>query len=150
MKYSEAKLYKITNSVSDLVYIGSTTQRYLCNRFAQHKQTYKRYFSGRSTNKVTSFKLLDDDSAIITLIEKFSCDDINVLHKREREIIEATPNCVNKHIPTRTKYEHGSQKIYCEACDCQITLKYKLTHNKLQKHITNYEGKKKDIHQLEE
>ena len=44
---------------------------------------------------MTSFKLLDDEDAKISLIEIFKCNDIKDLWEREKEIIQQT-ECVNK------------------------------------------------------
>ena len=110
VNYSNGKIYKIVNSISDKCYIGSTTQP-LHKRFHQHKKQ-----STHNCKKKCSSKILfdeDPDGCEIVLIEKYECSDKHELHARERYYIESL-DCVNKRIPTRTykeRYEDNKDII---------------------------------------
>ena len=69
---------------------------------------YKLYKEGRSPDKYTSFILFDEfgvDNVKIELIENYSCENREILRKREGEYIRSEC-CVNKHFPNRTKSEY--------------------------------------------
>ena len=76
--------------------IGSTCQEYLSRRFQEHK---------RSTNKTKSKILIDFGDAYIELLEKFPCETLQELHKREGELIRIKDTCVNVCIAGRTDKE---------------------------------------------
>lgn len=156
--YSTAKIYKIVSDQTEKVYIGSTTKKYLKQRLSGHKADYKRWQNGKKDN-ITSFEIIKYDDCHIVLIENFPCNDINELRSRERYWIENTENCVNKHIPGRTKQEYkkkyreenkekiqqlnkqyreqNKEKINKE-CECECGSKYifrnKTRHFKSKKH----------------
>ena len=103
VNYNESKIYKIISNCGDLIYVGSTTKKYLSSRLAQHKSKYKFYKKGTIT-KSTSFQLFDayePENCEIILIENVNCNTKNELHARERYYID-TLNCVNKNIPNRS------------------------------------------------
>ena len=104
VNYQQGKIYKIENSIG-LIYIGSTTKKYLCERLAQHKASFKRYKEGKY-NYITSFKLFENnEQPNITLIELCPCNSKDELHKMERENIEKY-ECVNKIIQSRSTKEY--------------------------------------------
>ena len=95
--YSKAQIYQLISD-NGLVYIGSTTET-LSRRLAKHK-----YYSKQNIN-ITSIKLFENDTrVVIELIEKFPCNDIDELHKREGYWIR-TLDCVNKCIAGRSRKE---------------------------------------------
>lgn len=100
--YSKSKIYKIVDNTNGNVYIGSTTQS-LSMRLAGHTQSYKRYLNGKN-NYMTSFEIIKNGNYNIFLIEEFSCENKEQLHRNERKQIEAN-ECVNKNIPIRTQEE---------------------------------------------
>lgn len=85
------KIYKIVDNTNDNIYIGITTQKYLCNRLSSHKYD----------KDCMSFEIIKNDDYKIELIEE--TDD----KSRERYWIENT-ECVNKQIPGRTKKQWNS------------------------------------------
>jgi hypothetical protein len=107
--YKNSKIYKIISpSNPDLVYYGSTTQK-LSMRMAGHRRDAKTV----STNNTTSKEILCFDDAIILLIEQFSCNNKEELHKKEGEYI-LNNDCVNKIVAGRNKkqwYEDNKEKI---------------------------------------
>jgi len=83
-----SKIYKITSaSHPDLVYYGSTTKKYLCERMSQHRADFKR-FPDRNR---TVYQLLQHEDAKIELVE-----EVEENHKeREQYYIDNFP-CVNE------------------------------------------------------
>jgi hypothetical protein len=83
-----AKIYKITSATHpNLVYYGSTTNKYLCNRMSQHRTDYKR----NPTAKRAVYELVQFDDAKMELIEEVEGDG----KEREQYYIDNFP-CVNK------------------------------------------------------
>ena len=80
-KYENGKIYKITNTVTDDIYVGSTVNP-LEVRFKKHlrfarKEIYK---------NIKLYKLMNDigfDKFSIALIEDFPCENKTELCKRE-------------------------------------------------------------------
>ena len=106
-KYEKGKIYKIESMIGNKIYIGSTTNDYLSNRMAKHRNKYKSYKLGKE-DKYYVFDIFDEygiENCFITLIENCKCNDINELRDRERFYIKSL-DCVNKNIPTRTLKEY--------------------------------------------
>jgi hypothetical protein len=80
-KYSRGKIYKLVPKIineneEQLIYIGSTTEKYLSNRLGKHKSQYKLYKIAKIKNKYTSYKLFDKysiDNVDIILILEYPC-----------------------------------------------------------------------------
>ena len=102
--YDDSKIYTLRSHQTDEIYIGSTTQE-ISKRLANHKTAFKRYNEGKSTNYLTSFKILEHDDAYIELLESFPCTNRMELCKREGELIRLM-DCVNKNIAGRTGKQH--------------------------------------------
>jgi adenylate kinase family enzyme len=98
-KYNNGKIYKLTSSQTDKVYIGSTIKS-LDVRFSNHKYDYKR----RNNKYITSCDLLQYDDVKIELIKEFPCNTRKELEKEEGKLILEN-NCVNKCVAGRTKKE---------------------------------------------
>jgi hypothetical protein len=113
VNYSKAKIYKIVDNTTDMIYIGSTVKT-LSQRLGQHKASYKLYLDGKY-NFITSFKILENGNYDIILLEEFkTCENKMQLNARERYYIESLP-CINKVIPGRTQQEYEDyQKEYRE------------------------------------
>ena len=99
-KYQNGKIYTIKSPNTDKIYIGSTTQKYLSSRLAQHKAHMK------GNIFVSSSEIIKCGDAYIELIEMFPCNNKMELDKREGEIQKAHDNKVNKAIAGRTKKEY--------------------------------------------
>ena len=110
MKY--ARVYKITNPLGQ-VYIGSTTQQYLCNRLSAHKYAYLNKSAPSQRQSYTSFILFDNceciDDCQITLLENVDAKDKYELQNRARWWIQNT-DCVNVNIPNRGWREYYKDK----------------------------------------
>jgi len=101
--YSQAKIYKITNTDGSKVYYGSTLMR-LSQRLSQHRSQYKNYLENKH-NYITSFEVIKEPIYFIVLVEMVNCTSREELFKRERFFIESNL-CVNKVIPLRTPQEY--------------------------------------------
>jgi len=106
-KYIQGKIYKLTSSQTDKVYIGSTIKS-LDDRFSKHKCHYKRWLKSQM-NKITSYDLLQYEDVKIELIKEFPCETRTELEKEEGKLILEN-YCVNKHVAGRTRKE--TNKIY--------------------------------------
>ena len=104
-KYQTAKIYTIRSPHTDKYYIGSTANKYLCNRLAGHKSNYKQYLTG-DNKYMTSFDIIKLGDVYIELLELVKCNSNDELHKREGELIrEHKNNCVNNYVAGRTGKE---------------------------------------------
>ena len=108
-KYENGKIYKIEaiNGDEGDIYIGSTSQKLLCNRMAKHRQDYKRYNINKNI-RVRSYDIFDKygiENCVITLLEVVNCQCNDELKARERYYIQSS-KCVNKNIPLRSAVEY--------------------------------------------
>jgi hypothetical protein len=123
--YQKGKIYIIRSHNTDLVYIGSTCEKYLSNRLGGHRTKYNRFLNGKYKYKPTTFEILKLGDYYIELIEKYPCNSKEELCRREGQI-QREINCVNKRIENRTKKEwvenHKEQikqyKTIRNNCDC--------------------------------
>ena len=49
--YQDGKIYKIVCRITNLVYIGSTTNKYLCNRLGHHNHAFHKKTASQCTSK---------------------------------------------------------------------------------------------------
>ncbi len=139
--YNTSKIYKLISSQTQDIYIGSTTQKYLCNRKANHKYHYNKWLEGKH-HYISSFELLKYDDCQIVLIEKYNCNTNDELNAREQYWIEKL-NCINRHRAKKDKNydkewfkkrnEKNKEKMICE-CGCKIAKSYYYQHIKTKKH----------------
>jgi hypothetical protein len=107
-KYQNGKIYKIVCNKTNLVYIGSTTEKYLCNRLKRHRLDYKKFLNNKHRN-ITSFKVLENNDYYIELVELYSCNFKDELLVRERYYFDII-DCVNKLRPMSTIEEKKELK----------------------------------------
>ncbi|HXS59226.1 MAG TPA: GIY-YIG nuclease family protein [Candidatus Sulfopaludibacter sp.] len=83
--YKNGKIYKIYCDENDDCYVGSTKEKYLCNRFNAHKQQYKLWKKGELglCNSYLIFEKYGIDNCKCILIEKYPCDSKDELRMRE-------------------------------------------------------------------
>jgi len=140
--YSKSKIYKLVSNHTNDIYIGSTCQS-LHQRKSGHFRAYKKYLSGKS-HYMTSFKLFEKGDVDIVLIEEYSFNNKDELHRKEREYIEKL-ECVNKYIPGRTLkeyYQDNKDKIKQQTKQYRIDNKEKINQNNKQYRIDNKEKAK--------
>jgi len=132
-KYNNSKIYTIRSHQTDKFYIGSTTQKYLCRRFDNHKSNYHLFLNNKR-NYTSSFDILKFEDAYIELLEYVNCNSREQLEKKEGEYIwQYKDQIVNINIAGRTKEEWKKEKIKCPICDIEIT-KQSLTRHDKAKH----------------
>jgi hypothetical protein len=102
-KYQRGKIYKIVCNKSNLIYIGSTIEKYLSNRLKRHRLDYRKFLNGKH-RFITSFKILENDDYYIELIELFPCNSKDELLVRERYYFDNI-ECINKQKPSWTLEE---------------------------------------------
>ena len=150
VNYANGKIYKIEaiGGEGD-IYIGSTTKKYLSQRFDSHRYDFEGWKLGcKNYNKVSSFEIFDTygiDNCHIVLLETCPCAIRDELRAIEAGHIRNT-QCVNKNVPGRTKdmYRQEHKQINREQraarviCECGASLSHAtLTrHRKTQKHIS--------------
>lgn len=106
--YSKTKMYEVVpiNGEPDERYIGHTTKKYLCQRWATHKGQYN-YWKKTGVGYCYSFILFEKygiDNCRISLIENYPCNSHDEASAREGNFIR-TMECCNKRIEGRTYQE---------------------------------------------
>lgn len=110
--YSKGKIYKITSSHTDLVYIGSTCAPLLSQRLRGHVDNYRQWKEGKR-HFISSFIVLDAGDHAIELLELFPCTCSDELRAREQHWIrEHGERVCNRHKALRTEEEKRQEK--CE------------------------------------
>ena len=151
-KFERGKIYTIRSHKTDLVYVGSTTEKYLSNRMTKHRSNFKRYKNGK-TRYCASFDIFDIDiDCYIELYEKHPCDSKLELDKREGQIIRSL-DCVNKRIAGRANKEYIEdnkekikqyQKHYYQDNKEQIAAKSKQYRDNNPEYYKQYRVNNKD------
>lgn len=89
-------IYKISSPNTDKVYIGSTSQKLLSSRKANHTYDYKNFLLGKRHYK-SSYEILKCGDCVYDLLELVEYDDLRQLRQRESEVMRTYPNKVNKY-----------------------------------------------------
>ena len=129
--YQNSKIYRIVCNITGKQYIGSTRQS-LSKRLAKHRCDFKRGIC------ITSREIIENGNYDIILVENYSCNNKDELHKRERYFIEIL-DCVNKVIPGRTmkEYRQDNKDI--------INEKKKQYYENNKEHFKQYYENNKDV-----
>ena len=131
-KYQQGKIYKLVSSYTDEIYIGSTCQRYLCNRLSIHKYDY----INNPESKISCYKLFKLGDVKIELIENYPCNSKQELIIKEQYWLESLPNCINTknaYTSIEDKIANAKTKINC-ICGSIVTKANISAHNKSLKH----------------
>ena len=142
VNYKNSKIYKITNTDNDNIYVGSTCQA-LCQRLAKHKFNYGDWQKGKY-GYTTAYEILKLNGVRIELLELCPCNSKEEISAREAHHIR-TLVCVNHNIPNRTdaqyridtrdiKNQKGSTSIQC-ACGKSFTVSHKQRHLRSVAHL---------------
>ena len=100
VNYSDAKIYKVLNTVDDEVYVGSTTQS-LSKRMGKHR----RNATQRNTQLYQHMNNIGINNFYIELIETYPCNNTDELHKREGEWIRQM-GTLNQIVSGRTAQQY--------------------------------------------
>ena len=144
--YTKSKIYKIVCNITGLTYYGSTVNP-ISKRISSHRSEFK---LGRV--KCSSRQVLVGGNYDYSLVEEFSCENKDQLHRRERYYIENN-DCVNKQIPGRTLNEYREQnkdkllayqKEHYEQNKDKISEYYEQNKDKLLAQKKEYREKNRD------
>ena len=105
--YARGKIYKLVNSVTREIYVGSTVKRYLCDRKAAHSQRSKE-LAARSP-LYTAIRQHGMDKFEIELLETYPCNSKDELLARERYYIETLRPQYNVRTPIRDAAERKAK-----------------------------------------
>jgi hypothetical protein len=125
------KIYKISCSGTDKVYIGSTINRSLPTRFSNHLNEYKRWNQGIRKGSYSLFKYFQEyglENCSIHLVENCVCLDRSELRGRE-DYWCSQFNCINLNVARKYK----TRDITCKCGSILSKTSYK-KHIKSQKH----------------
>ena len=98
------KIYKLVDNTNGNCYVGSTCEKYLSRRLANHVGDYNSYLKNKRKYKVSSFDIIANGCYEMILIENYPCNSKDELFARERHYVE-TLQCCNNNIPYRTDKE---------------------------------------------
>ena len=149
MSYQNSKIYKLINTTTKEIYIGSTT-RPLNIRLNEHKSLYT---TGKTKKEISYILFNETDKVIIELIENINCKTKKELLEREDYYIKNT-KCINKYVPSRSKNQYyqdtkrslinyhnnrdeinkkRAEKVKCE-CGTIVSKSRLYKHRKTKKH----------------
>jgi hypothetical protein len=97
-----ATIYKLTDEVSGICYIGSTVTS-LARRIATHKCNFKKWKVNNHFPYYTAYQIFENGSYQVLELEK---TDLEHRYERERYYLENTENCINKYKPGRSSLEY--------------------------------------------
>ena len=84
-KYKQAKIFQISSDQTDKIYIGSTTENYLSQRFGTLNFAYRKYLEGFKPYSPL-YDLLKYNDCTIELISLFPCNNYYELLNEETKI----------------------------------------------------------------
>lgn len=123
---TEISIYKIWDLGTQECYIGSTKQKYICDRVARHRNYMK-----NDGEYCSSSKVLKNNNYDYICIEECSQDNRK---ERERYHINNTPLCVNDRKLNFNKKAWEQQMITCK-CGSTFRRSSLLRHCQSKKHI---------------
>lgn len=106
VNYNYSKIYKITNSINNDFYIGSTTNQYLCSRMNCHRMASKENNGRRESNLYKLMRELGVKNFKIELLEEVKCDNkIDLCNKEQYyiDLLKPTLNMTNPKHWTKEK-----------------------------------------------
>ena len=104
------RIYKITSSNTEKIYIGSTSKS-ITERLERHEYNYKAYQNGKYSY-VKSYDILEKKDYKIQLLEKIEYETKTELLKREGYyILKYRDICVNKCVAGRTRLQYYKDNV---------------------------------------
>ena len=109
-RYTNGKIYQITNNLNDMIYIGSTCLP-LRKRWYNHKNEMN-YGKGSTRRLFQMAAQIGWDEMRIVLVESYSCDSSDELRRREEYHLQQVPaeRRLNMMHAYQTPAEHVEQK----------------------------------------
>ena len=114
-RYTNGKIYQITNNLNDMIYIGSTCLP-LRKRWYNHKNEMN-YGKGSTRRLFQMAAQIGWDEMRIVLVESYPCDSSDELRRREEYHLQQVPaerrlNMMHAYL---TPTEYVEQKRQCSA-----------------------------------
>ena len=126
LDYQQSKIFKLTSSQTDKVYVGGTVES-LEFRFRCHLKEHQ--MKKPNVGPQNIFKFYPDVQ--ITLIEDYPCDSKLDLRKRQQEIMnEYGDRCCNLQSAIFDKKNVKRRKRACPICNTDVTSSYMKQHQK--------------------
>ena len=95
-RYKNTKIYIIKNDVDDKVYIGSTTQKHLCDRMWKHSSSSMDPKSnGYNCSLYQHMRKLGQFAFEMELLEEYPCETKLQMVKKEQEWMDKYDNSDN-------------------------------------------------------
>jgi hypothetical protein len=110
VNYNFAKIYRLTCNVTGLIYVGSTCEKYLCQRLCVHTSGHRKWKLDSKRPYCSSFKILDGNDWKIELIENVTCTTFDELACREGYFQSLAP-CVNRNRAGRSPKQYYLDNI---------------------------------------
>ena len=105
VNYGNGKIYKIERlSDNCVVYVGSTTKKYLSSRLVEHKNKATKYPNRRVYKSISNNEGWENHQML--LIKPFACNSRDELHSEESRFIRVLKPLTNIIIPLRTRKEY--------------------------------------------
>jgi hypothetical protein len=144
MKYQNAKIYKISNDIDQLIYVGSTITS-LSQRFSSHKSKSKLYPERKIYKHFAKYGIHHFE---IKLIKKYPCNnklELEIEEERYKIMLNAQLNMVRAHrtVEQRKEYQNEyreknrakiNERLFCTICGKTYTRKHKSRHCKTKWH----------------
>ena len=137
--YGNGKIYKIIGNVDDsLIYVGSTTKKYLSQRMVAHKACYRLWKANKTKHKSTATILFEKyglENCTIVLLENCKVTSKDELLAREQHYINSL-NCVNRN---NTFHDHKAYNVEYYQKNKNVFREYQLKHaDKIKEYTEAY------------
>lgn len=143
VNYKNGKLYKLTNSVNDDIYIGSTAETTLARRMTNHRKDAKT----RKSYLYQQMRLIGIENFKIVLLEDYPCENKDQLRAKEDEWIQRLKPKLNQVRAYRTDEELRDYKAqyYNEHKDKLLNQSIKYYEEHKDERL-DYQAKYRDEH----
>ena len=121
-RYTNGKIYQITNNLNDMVYIGSTCLP-LRKRWYNHKNEMN-YGKGSTRRLFQMAAQIGWDEMRIVLVESYSCDSSDELRRREEYHLQQVP--VERRLNMMHAYQTPRLYSYGMVLGCTLSGDYKV------------------------
>jgi len=136
VNYSKSKIYEIRCNITNKIYYGSTTKKYLSSRLSEHRTQFKRWLKDNKSY-CSSFEIIKNGDYKIILVENFECKSKDELRAREQHYINNN-DCINKRKAFKTEKD---KKDYIKARDKKY---YEENKEIIKQRNKKYKKKNKD------
>ena len=110
-KYQLGKIYKVVNTIDDMIYFGSSIQKKLSSRMGEHRS------NARDFNKTSKFytymRRIEIEHFKIVLIKFFPCESLDELEAEEYRIMNEHDHIklLNENIVYKKRSVEHSRKV---------------------------------------